>query len=207
MQKEIDIWDLFRYLVSKWKILAAVCAVCAVVSLTVSALWTQPRYVASTRVYILNETEGDYADLSDIQSSTLLLNDYKALVMGENVAANVIEKLELSLLPEELAEKVQVKGLDNSRIVEISVTDADPYVAAGIANGLRDAATEQFCQMLKTDAVKLVYAAGIPQKAEDTHVLRNTVLAGLLGLAVTAAVLVFAFSWKARPVGENARKG
>ena len=190
-QKEIAIFQLISGLLKKWWIMAAACAVCAMLSFSVSKFLLPPEYTASTRVYILKETDEGKVDLSDVQTSALLLNDYKALVTGRNTAEAVMEALDLSVGSQKLLEKVQVKTMESSRIVQISVTDSDPHTAAAIANCLRDAAADQLREILHGDVVKLVYPAEIPQEPSGPAVMRNTVLAGTLGLATSTAILVF----------------
>ena len=85
-QKEIAIFQLISGLLKKWWIMAAACEVCAMLSFSVSKFLLPPEYTASTRVYILKETDEGKVDLSDVQTSALLLNDYKALVTGRNTA-------------------------------------------------------------------------------------------------------------------------
>ena len=186
----INLLDLFYYLKKRVLVIVAAVLVCAVAGFFVTQLFMDPQYTASTRMYVLNRSNESNVVSSDFQVSTYVLNDYKVLITGQNVTKEVIKRLDLDMKPAELAERIVVTAPDNTRVLQISITDTDPEVAADIANTVRAVAAQQIQTIMDVDAVKLVYEADVPQSPSGPNVRRNTVIAAALGLV--AAVGVFA---------------
>ena len=95
--------------------------------------------------------------------------------------------------PQKLANKIHVTSPDNTRVLQISVTDSDPELAASIANTVRQEAVVQLETIMAVDAVNLVYEASVPTAPSSPNVMRNTALAALLGLVGAVAVLSVVF--------------
>lgn len=190
---ELDLLDLFRYLKKKLWIIIAACAACALIGFVVSQLLISPKYIASSRVYVLNRTNENGVVYSDFQLSSQLLNDYKVLITGQNVTKEVIDQLKLNMTPEQLAGKINVTAPDNTRVLQINVTDTDPQRAANIANAVREVAALQIKQIMDVDAVNLVYEAEVPSEPSSPNVKRNVALAAVLGVIVTIGILAVVF--------------
>jgi len=187
---DINLLDLLYYLKKKIVVLAIVAAICALGGFLASSLFMTPQYTASTRVYVLNRSNENAVVSSDFTLSNYMIADYKVLITGQNVTAEVIEELGLSMTPGALSGKISVSAPDNTRVLQISVTDSNPVMAASIANCVRETASTQIREIMAVDAVNLVYEATVPTVPSSPNVMKNTVLAGILGLAV--AVFVFA---------------
>lgn len=192
-EMDISLVDLFFYLKKKLLLIAAVLVICASVGFLGTKLFMEKEYTASTRVYVLNRSSETNVVYSDYQISSKMINDYKVLITGRNVTEEVISKLGLDCDDDSLARKIRVTSPDDSQFVQISVTDTDPRLAAQIANAVREVASVQIQELMNVDAVNLVYAAQVPQRASGPNAMLNTVLAAGAGLILTLAVLVLLF--------------
>lgn len=187
---EIDLVGLFYYLKKKLLIILAAFLVCGCAGFGISQFLVTPQYTASTRMYVLNRTNENAVVSADYQTSNYMISDYTVLITGRNVTQEVIDELGLDMTTSELAEIISVTAPDDTRVLQISVVDEDPQLAADIANCVREIASEQITDIMDVDAVKLVYEAVVPEEASSPNVMRNTVLAAALGLI--AAIAVFA---------------
>lgn len=192
-EAELNLLDLFSHLKKRLWIIAAACAVCGLLGFVVSNFLIDPQYTATTRMYVLSRANESTVVYADIQTSTYLSNDYKILVTGQNVTEKVTEQLELNTTPEELASRITVFIPDNTRVVQISVSDKDPETAAAIANAVREVAAAQIKQITDVDAVNLVYEAKVPQSPSYPNVPRCTLLAAILGAVAAIGILSVIF--------------
>ena len=187
---EIDLLGLVVYLKKRLWIIAIVLLLFTIGGYVNSAFLKTPQYTAYTQIYVLNRANDDKVVYSDFQMSNYVLNDYKALILGQNVTKAVISKLDLAnMTPGGLAGKISVTSPESTRILQISVTDANPIRAAEIANSVREEAAVQIKSIMEVDAVKLVYSADIPKAPSSPNVTKDTVLAALIGLALVVGVL------------------
>ncbi len=122
----------------KWWIIATILAVTSI-ALIYSLLFQDKVYEATSRIIVREKPLG-----SDI-FSTLDLEDMSTqpersiqtqveLIRSKNLAAQVIEALQLQLSPNELMKKLKVEPLSKTNIIEIKIKDRRPELARDIAN-------------------------------------------------------------------------
>lgn len=192
-QNELDLLELFHYLKKKIPVLLAVALIGGMLGFLGTKLFIPPKYTASTRVYVLNRASEGTVVSSDFSLSNYMVTDYQVLITGRNVTEEVAKRLNLDLTDQELSEMIRVTAPDNTRVLQISVTDTDARRAADIANQVRDVAMEQIKQIMAVDAVNLVYAARIPEELSSPNVWKNAAVAALLGLSLAAGICVTVF--------------
>ena len=91
-------------------------------------------------MYVLSKQDNNTLTQQDMQTSLSLTKDYAELIKSRTVTEGVIAQLNLDLTHEELLKKMAVDSATDTRILSITVTDADPYEACKIANAIRDVA-------------------------------------------------------------------
>lgn len=191
---EINLLELFRVLWDKCLIILFSGAVLAIAAVIVTLLFITPQYTSTTKMYVLNRTEetGTLTN-QDMQVGTLLTKDYAELIQSRTVTEGVIARLSLDLDHEELLKKVTVNTTSDTRIVSISVEDPDPYMASEIANALRTLSSEHIRNVMAIEAVNTVDEANIPEEKSSPSLLKNSVIAGALGVILAMAVVLVVY--------------
>ena len=110
---EIDIMQIIRMLLSKIVIVAGV--VTAIIAFGITEIAITPQYQSSIKLYIINRQNGTTTTLSDIQSSTQLVKDYKVLVTSLPVVEQVVKDLDLDITPDALVGKISCEIETDSR--------------------------------------------------------------------------------------------
>lgn len=189
-EMEIDLIDLLFFLRKKIWIIVAALLVFGLLGAGFTAFFAEDEYTAKTRMYVLNRTQETPAASSDYNASNYMIEDYKVLITGENVSKEVIKELKLEMTTAQLAAKVSVEAINDTRVLQIKVVDNDPERAAAIANTVREVAGQQLKEIMDLEAVNLVYEAQVPDQKSGPNVTRNTVVAAVIGLAVALVVLI-----------------
>ena len=78
-------------------------------------------------MYVLSKQDNNTLTQQDMQTSLSLTKDYAELIKSRTVTEGVIAQLNLDLTHEELLKKMAVDSATDTRILSITVTDADPY--------------------------------------------------------------------------------
>ena len=188
---EIDLQDLFGLLLHKaWIIILAAIATAAI-GFAVSFFLITPQYESTTSIYIStskgNENSMTY---SDAQLASQLTKDYEELILGRTVLENVIAKYQLDESYESLKKRVSVENTTNTRIFSITVKDPNPENAQIIANSIRDVAATHIKDVTDVEAVNVADEANLPEKPCEPSVPKWTVIAALIGMVLSAAVIV-----------------
>ena len=189
----VDLMQLVRFLTKKLWIMAIVVAISAVCGFVGHKLFTKPEYTASTRAYLLYRVNESYVSYSDLQTAMQLLCDYQVLATGHNVTQKVVEQLNLDMTPAQLASKISVTISENTRVVDINVTDGDPERAAAIANAIREISAQQVPGIMGVDAVNTVYVADVPTAPSGRTAFQMVILYAAIGLLLSVAVFVVIF--------------
>nr|AEP02680.1 CpsB [Streptococcus suis] len=187
---EIDVLSLLKTIWRK-KIFILVTAVLgAGLAFVYSSFLVTPQYDSTTRIYVVSQNVEAGAGLTnqELQAGTYLVKDYKEIILSQDVLTQVATELNLN---ENLKEKVSVSIPVDTRIVSISVRDADPNEAARIANSLRTSAVQKIVEVTKVSDVTTLEEAVPAEEPTTPNTTRNIIL-GLLagGILATGLVLV-----------------
>ncbi|MDY7333166.1 Wzz/FepE/Etk N-terminal domain-containing protein [Streptococcus suis] len=187
---EIDVLSLLKTIWRK-KIFILVTAVLgAGLAFVYSSFLVTPQYDSTTRIYVVSQNVEAGAGLTnqELQAGNYLVKDYKEIILSQDVLTQVATELNLN---ENLKEKVSVSIPVDTRIVSISVRDADPNEAARIANSLRTFAAQKIVEVTKVSDVTTLEEA-VPAEEPTTPNTKRNIILGLLagGILATGLVLV-----------------
>lgn len=189
----IDVGEVLTYLAGKIGYMVLAGILLAVITLAVNVFLITPKYVSTTKMYVLNRQTNEAVTNSDIQSSTYLTKDYMELIKSRIVIEGVIAEQELDTTYEKMLGVLTVSVASDTRVISISVRDTDPYRARDVANNIRVAAAEHIQRVMNTEAVNVVDEANVPTTKESPKIKRNVLLAGGIGFLLTAVIFVIIF--------------
>ena len=182
----IDIVQLFKILWKKKIAIILTAIVAAVIAFGVSSFVLTPEYSSTTRIYVVNRNQSEKTGLTnqDLQAGTYLVKDYKEIILSQDVLEKVISNLKLEKTVKALSKKIQVTVPVDTRIVSITVKDAQPEEASRIANALREVAAEKIISVTRVSDVTTLEEARPALTPSSPNIRRNTALAFLVGGAV-----------------------
>lgn len=187
---EIDLLELTRVLAKQIPMMMAIGLLGAMLAFMLGKFGMVPTYSSTTKIYILNKQDNSSVTYTDLQIGMQLTKDYAELIQSRIVLEDVIEQLELPMDYVRLKGMVSVSTLEDTRIISITVTDSNPVRAMNIANAVRDAASEHITNVMDIEAVNVAEPAYMPTQKSGPRVKRMTLLGGLLGVLLIAAVSV-----------------
>ncbi|AER21607.1 Wzz/FepE/Etk N-terminal domain-containing protein [Streptococcus suis] len=187
---EIDVLFLLKTIWRKKFLILLTAVLTAGLAFVYSSFLVTPQYESTTRIYVVSQNVEAGAGLTnqELQAGTYLVKDYREIILSQDVLTQVATELNLK---ESLKEKISVSIPVDTRIVSISVRDADPNEAARIANSLRTFAAQKVAEVTKGSDVTTLEEA-VPAEAPTTPNTKRNILLGLLagGILATGLVLV-----------------
>ncbi len=187
---EIDLLDLLFFLKKKVLYILAACILFAIAGGCLTNFFMEDEYTAKTRMYVLSRSSGTELSSSDYNIANFMIKDYQVLITGENVTREVIEKLALPMSVRQLANKISVSAIDNTRVLQIVVVDTQPERAAAIANCVREVSSAQIKAIMDVDAVNLVYEAEVPTHKSGPSLPNNAIIAAIIGFVLSMLILI-----------------
>ena len=176
---EIDLKDLVLEILSFWKWVLFALIIGAVTAYCISRFVMVPQYESTSQFYVLSKSMS-ITSLADIQTGTSLTNDYMVIVEGRPVLEQVIENLGLDETYSSLKKKVTLNNPSNSRILEITVRDANPSMAF-------------IQQKMDQDAPNIIQKGYSDGEPVSPNIMKNTAVGGILGMFLAIAVIVVAY--------------
>lgn len=189
----IDLREIWAVISRRLVIIIPVGIIFALAAMLLTKVFITPQYVSTTKMVVLNKQDSNTLTSADMQASTLLTRDYVQLIQNRNVTEGVIAQLGLNMSHEGLMSKLSVETPTDTRIVSISVRDPDPYMAAEIADAVRDTAAKHIQDVLAIEAVNVAERANIPTRPVSPNVLRNGMMGGVLGILLSLAYFVITY--------------
>ena len=162
----------------------------AAAGFAVSKFLMTPQYQASA-LMIVNTRQDTTANVTSYQlnSASKLVSTYSIIVKSDTVLNQVIANLGLNMSYETLAGKVGVAAVDDTQVMEITVTDANPDGARQVCEQITQVAPDAILTAVEAGSVKVISAASVDPDPVSPNVMRNTAIAGVLGLVVCLGVL------------------
>ncbi|HEM3717408.1 TPA: capsular biosynthesis protein CpsC [Streptococcus suis] len=188
---EIDVLSLLKSLWRKKLVIIITALLGAGIAFIYSAFLVTPQYDATTRIYVVSQNVEAGAGLTnqELQAGTYLVKDYKEIILSQDVLTKVQTELGITT---GISDKISVEIPVDTRIVSITVRDADPNEAARIANSLRTAAAQKIIEVTKVNDVTTLEEA-VPADEPSTPRTKRNLAIGFLagGLLAVGLVLVF----------------
>ena len=189
---QLDIMLLLRRIWEKKVLIVLVTLLFTAASLAYSIFLVTPKYSSTTKVYVVNQKKDDKAiTTQDVQLGSLLVKDYKEIILSNKVMEDAAEKSGTGITAKELSKKVSVDAPKDTRIISITVQDKDPQVASDLANTVKEISADQIKEVTKIDDVTTLEEAKAATSPSSPNILKNGILATALGfiLAVAGVVL------------------
>lgn len=195
-QQEEDIIDLTEiYYLFRQKIRQMVVAFLAGVLLAGAGtkFFVTPLYQATASLYVVSASDS-VVDLSDLQLGASLTADYEILLTGRPMMESVIQNLSLqNSSVASLREQISVTNPSDTRILQITVTDESPEMAARIANEIANLGVTWLPEVMGTEAPNVAEDAVAPTGPSSPNLMKNATLGGMGFLALYCGIVLVKF--------------
>ncbi|MGN0706783.1 MAG: YveK family protein [Faecalibacterium sp.] len=185
----IDLVEVFYLMWGHILQIIACFLVGAVLAFGATYFFITPLYQATASIYIASASNS-IVNLSDLQIGSQLTADYRQLMLSRPLLQDVIKKLELELTANQLSSMITITNPSDTRILKITVTNADPVQAADIANELVRQAGIYLPKIMGTEPPSLVEDAVVPSSKSSPSYSRNTMMGALAGAVLYCGVLL-----------------
>lgn len=133
MSDFVELHRLINIVLRRWWLLLVLTALAAAAGLMISQRQT-PVYEAKATLLVGDITKSTNLSREDIQMSTLFAQTYADLAVRQPVMQGVVEMLDLNESWEDLRNRVQVKSISDSQLIEIKAEANTPEMAKRIAD-------------------------------------------------------------------------
>lgn len=180
--------DALAALRARWWLPVLLLLVAAGAAVGVSLQQT-PRYVSTTQLFVSPSGANQTADpLQGNQVAQDRVPSYAQLAAGPDLARRIVDRLGLPMTPQHLQKEMAVEAVPGTVLIKVTVTDPSPDRAYSIAQTVGAEFPVQVTQLETAGGtaspvrVTVAEPARMPDRPSSPQVLRNGVIAAVLGL-------------------------
>ena len=121
---------------------------------------------------------------STVQTNLQLINTYNVIIKSPAILDKVADQLGNNLTASQLNEKITVASEQDSQVVNVTVQDPDPQMAANIANTTAEVFQKEIVNLMNIDNVNILAKANIGENPSPVkpQPLLNIAIALVVGL-------------------------
>ncbi|MBS2969665.1 capsular biosynthesis protein [Metabacillus sp. KIGAM252] len=175
MEKEIDLKNLFNVIKRRVWILIAFALLFSAAGGLYSAYYTTPVYSASAKIMIRDESKF-FNTLTEVMREPVIMK-------------KVAEELKLNRSPEALASQIIVTPAGESQIVEVTVTDANPLIAAKIANSTMKHYMKEIPKLLNFNNMKIIRQATEKVEPYKESPVKKMMMGLIIGIVLSIGLI------------------
>ena len=192
MEEEIDLLEIFTILRQRILIIIIAFVIGAGAVGAATYFLITPQYRATSLIYIFSKTTS-ITSLADLQIGSNLTEDFQIIATTRDVIESVIDELSLDMEYEDLVKKVTVSNPTSSHMIQVTVENPDPVLAADISNSLANKLREQIAEIMNTDKPSMVEKAVPPTVQSSPSLKKNALIGGLLLAIIAAAFFIIRY--------------
>ncbi|QFT90868.1 Capsular polysaccharide type 8 biosynthesis protein cap8A [Bacillus sp. THAF10] len=192
MEETISLKELFQTIRKRLWLIVLITVIFTTTSGLVSYFLLTPIYESQAQILVNQEKSAEQAAYStgDIQANVQLINTYNIIIKSPAVLDQVSQELDGKVATSELNNMISVASAQNSQVLNITVQNQDPVLAAAIANKTAEVFQEQVVELMSVDNVKILWPAQVgenPSPVKPQPVL-NMAIAMVVGLMASVGL-------------------
>ena len=195
--EELDLKDLFNIFWHKKVHIILIVLIFIVLGVIYTVGFTTPMYTSSTTLLLAGSESGGEETTNSITTTDITLNSklvstYSVLVRSKDVLSQVISNLGMDISWESLRNNVKVSSVEDTEVIEISVTTNNAENSANIANEIAKVFTEKVAEIYNINNVHVVDEAEPENTPSNINHEKDVIIFAFIGLVVAVIYVLLA---------------
>ena len=189
--EEIDLKQLFEMFWNKKAQIILIILIFMVIGVIYSVGFVTPMYSSSTTLVLAGtassteEQSTNTITTADLTINSKLVATYSELVKSKNILGQVISNLGINVNEEQLRQNVQVTSVEDTELIEITVSNENAEYAAKIANEIAKVFEEKIAkEIYNINNVHIVDEATVSANPSNVNHLKDIVIFAFIGVVV-----------------------
>lgn len=195
--EEIDLKELFTLFWNRRMEILLITLIAMVVGVAYSYFLVKPVYNASTTLVLAqtsstadNKNDGAITQ-SDLALNSKLVATYSELIKSKSVLRQVVDNFKDEDLDEEKIKKnVSVQSVNDTEVIKITVKNADPNLAAQIANKISEVFTEKVVEIYNISNVNIIDRAEPEDEPSNVNHIKDIIIFAFIGVVIAVGFVL-----------------
>lgn len=190
--EEMNLIELFRYYLKKLPIIILSMILAILIGYTYIEYYQVPMYNASTTIILVHQNESNTN--STITQNELTINEklvktYSEIIKSRSVLEKVINDLGLKINTDDLSDKINVKSISDTAILEVTVSDESNKKASIIANKLAEVFKTEITKIYNLENISIIDEAIIEDKPYNINIPKQMIIYSLIGIILSCGII------------------
>jgi capsular polysaccharide biosynthesis protein len=195
--EELDLKELLDLFLSKIGQIILIVIITTGIGVVYTLGFTTPEYSSSTTLVLTSEqSEGtdttNTITTTDVTLNSKLVSTYSELVKSNNVLRKVVSNLDIDVSENELRKNVTVKAVEDTELIEISVTNENAAYSAKIANEIANVFSDMVSEIYNINNIHIVDEAEVSDTPSNIHHIKDIVIFAFVGLVIAVMYVLVA---------------
>lgn len=181
-ESSFGIEKIIKVYIEKWYIGVISLIACLLLCTVYIFGFANEYYSASTTIYVTEEVTSEKQENTELIVNEERAKDYKIIITSNRVLDKAREQLGYEKINPNM---ISVYAHPETRILEISVKDADPYKCTEIVNKITDILILEVDDIISKNNIKVIDYAKVPQEAQKVDFKIYYILAIIAAVAIS----------------------
>ena len=199
--EELDLKELFEIFWHKKEQIILIVLIFMVIGIIYTVGFTTPMYSSSSTLVLVgtestNGTENQTTEsitTADITINSKLVATYSELVKSKNILGQVIANLGIQIDEEELRKNIEVTAVEDTELIEITVSNENPTYSAKIVNEIANVFKEKIAgEIYKINNVYIVDQGEVASTPSNINHTKDVAIFIFIGIVVAVMYVLIA---------------
>lgn len=186
-EREVDIKEVLKSLQRRWKIVFFVTVLGILISMIVTFLVIEPKYTASTKLFIGKENSEGIANSNnynsnDIQMYQKIVQTYADIIQTRTLITSAMNDSNVDIDVSDILKNLKVTPKEDTQIIEVRYIDKDPYMAKLVLEAISNEFIKYSNTLISNSNIQIVEEIFLPEKASSPNNTLNIVIGFLFGI-------------------------
>lgn len=188
--EEIDLKEIFNMFWNRKVPIIIIILIFTIIGGIYTINFVKPLYSSSITLILVsskgeNQENGNQTiTTNDITVNSKLILTYSELLKSDNILNKVISNLDIDMSEEKLRDTIMVKEVNNTEMIQITVTHKNPAESAQIANELAKVFSEEVEEMYNIKNIQIMGEADIPIEPSNINHAKDVMIFMIIGIVI-----------------------
>ena len=190
-ERTVTLQEILALLKKRFILIVSLTFLTGLVAGMYSYFWLTPVYQAQTQILVNQKStpQDAFRWREMIETDIQLINTYNVIIKSPVILERVIEELDLKTTSEKLTSQIIVTSQNQSRVLNVSVQDANPRQAVIIVNTIANVFKKEIPKLLHVDNINILSVAEL--SANPNPLKPNKTLNVAVGATIGLMVAIF----------------
>lgn len=190
--EEISLQEILELIKENWVMIVSITLLFVILASVFTLFFIDKEYSSSTTL-IVGKPEGYTSSVSDtaneLRINQQLVGTYSEIAKSKSVMTEVNSGLGLDISDSALSKMIGVTTVNDTELIQITVTSKDPVLAATIANKTAAVFMTNVAELMKINNLQVVDIAEVNKNPVSPNLKLNIAIAFLLGIVMSVFII------------------